>query len=55
VVAGADGVAKFTLEDSQLSLQGAMSIVGRTMVVSESDKRINWKTSDYSSIILYNL
>jgi len=33
VVAGADGVAKFDLTDKQISLSGASSVVGRTMVV----------------------
>jgi len=33
VTAGADGVAKFDLKDSQISLNGKLSVVGRTMVV----------------------
>lgn len=35
VTAGGDGVAKVELKDSQISLTGANSIVGRTLVVSE--------------------
>ena len=33
VVAGDDGVAKFDLKDSLISLSGERSIVGRTMVI----------------------
>jgi len=33
VTAGADGVAKIDLKDVQISLSGALSVVGRTMVV----------------------
>lgn len=34
VTAGADGVAKIDVKDAQISLLGANSVVGRTMVVS---------------------
>jgi len=33
VTAGDDGVAKFELKDTQISLSGNISVVGRTMVV----------------------
>ncbi len=33
VTAGPDGVAKFELKDTQISLNGPTTIVGRTMVV----------------------
>lgn len=33
IVAGEDGVAKFDFTDSQIKLNGPLSIIGRTMVV----------------------
>src|SRR5687768_5687449 len=33
VTAGGDGVAKIDLKDTQISLSGKLSVVGRTMVV----------------------
>ena len=48
VVADQSGVAKFELSDSMISLNGALSVIGRTMVVHEKEDDLGKKGDEES-------